>query len=260
MKLTDSLAQHHAPHLYLQLGELIASSGDDDFAGQMFKLVDALVPIHQLTLSEWTLDSRQARVERIVPLGFAGTGEPSAPRDDPPDTLLQSILQMDDPVLVQTRRPLGRRYQAQSAYQCSLVSCSGERRWLIGCHRLLQQRAFTLAELSLLKSLSDTLLPLVEHHALRQPVRQRAFCAQLMPVLSPGSLRAAFGERLAQGAISLSAREQEVCLGLLTGGTVPQMAQRLNVKNSSVETYLKRATAKLGVSGRHGLARWMAGA
>ncbi|MNF19460.1 Bacterial regulatory protein, luxR family [compost metagenome] len=58
----------------------------------------------------------------------------------------------------------------------------------------------------------------------------------------------------------LSTREQEVCLGLLTGGTVPEMAQRLNVKNSSVETYLKRATAKLGVSGRHGLAKWMAGA
>jgi len=38
------------------------------------------------------------------------------------------------------------------------------------------------------------------------------------------------------------------------------MAQRLNVKNSSIETYLKRATAKLGVSGRHGLTKWMAGA
>ena len=47
---------------------------------------------------------------------------------------------------------------------------------------------------------------------------------------------------------------------LMTGGTVPQMAEKLRVKNSSIETYLKRATAKLGVSGRHGLAKWMAGA
>ena len=74
-----------------------------------------------------------------------------------------------------------------------------------------------------------------------------------------GSLRQVFTERLEHDAIRLSTREQEVCIGLLTGGTVPQMAQRLNVKNSSIETYLKRATAKLGVSGRHGLARWMAG-
>jgi len=78
--------------------------------------------------------------------------------------------------------------------------------------------------------------------------------------LQAGALRHSFGERLVQEAVRLSTREQEVCLGLLTGGTVPEMAQRLNVKNSSIETYLKRATAKLGVSGRHGLTKWMAGA
>ena len=67
-------------------------------------------------------------------------------------------------------------------------------------------------------------------------------------------------EGMALGDITLSVREKEVCLGLLTGGTVPQMAEKLRVKNSSIETYLKHAAAKLGVSGRHGLARWMAGA
>ena len=76
----------------------------------------------------------------------------------------------------------------------------------------------------------------------------------------PKALQQVFDERLALGGIVLSAREKEVCLGLLTGGTVPQLAEKLRVKSSSVETYLKRATAKLGVSGRHGLARWMAGA
>lgn len=68
-----------------------------------------------------------------------------------------------------------------------------------------------------------------------------------------------FHKRLSVSEITLSAREQEVCLGLLTGGTVPQMARRLSVKTSSIETYLKRAAAKLGVSGRHGLAKWMVG-
>ncbi len=134
------------------------------------------------------------------------------------------------------------------------MSRSGDRRWVIGFHRSPSQRAFSLTELSLLKRLADTLLPLLEYHAQR---------------LTPGAdedsdsadlLRQGFDERLAQEAVQLSSREQQVCLGLLTGGTVPEMAQRLNVKNSSVETYLKRATAKLGVSGRHGLARWMAGA
>ncbi|WP_194788517.1 helix-turn-helix transcriptional regulator [Pseudomonas sp. UFMG81] len=260
MKLTDSLTRHPAPHLYLQLGELVASSGDDDFAGQMLQLVDALVPIHRLDLSEWTLDSREARVEHISLLGCAGTGDPCDPGDAPHPALLPSILEMHDPVLVHTRRPLGRQHLGHSAHQCHLVSSNGDRRWVIRCHRLLAQRAFTLSELSLLKSLSDTLLPLLEQHAQDLRDQQPRHLGQALPDLAQDALRVAFGARLARGAISLSAREQEVCLGLLTGGTVPQMAQRLNVKNSSVETYLKRATAKLGVSGRHGLARWMAGA
>ncbi|QXH53927.1 helix-turn-helix transcriptional regulator [Pseudomonas fakonensis] len=254
MRLTDNLARRPAPQLYLQLGELVARSGDQDFAGQMFQLLEQLVPMQRLDLSEWTLDTRQQRIEHIRALGSAGACTPLPA----PEALLQSVMQMHDPVLIQISAPLGRPQQPHSAHQCNLVSCRGERRWVICCQRRPCQRAFTLAELSLLKSLSDTLLPLVEHHALR---------AQALPANDPqladnqaASLRAAFGERLARGAISLSSREQEVCLGLLTGGTVPQMAQQLNVKNSSVETYLKRATAKLGVSGRHGLARWMAGA
>ncbi|MFH7445184.1 LuxR C-terminal-related transcriptional regulator, partial [Pseudomonas syringae pv. tagetis] len=75
----------------------------------------------------------------------------------------------------------------------------------------------------------------------------------------PGSLDQALSGRLAQDSVTLSARELEVCLGLLTGGTVAEMAQRLKLNNSSVQTYLKRATAKLGDSGRHALARSMAG-
>jgi DNA-binding CsgD family transcriptional regulator len=258
MRLTDNLARRPAPQLYLQLGELVARSGDQDFAGQMFQLLEQLVPIQRLDLSEWTLDTRQQRIERIRGLGSAGACAPLPAPEQPCHPLLQRVMQMHDPVLIQISAPLGHPQQPRSAHQCNLVSCRGERRWVICCQRRPCQRAFSLAELSLLKSLSDTLLPLVEHHALR---------AQPQPDTDPvladgqaGALRAAFGERLARGAISLSSREQEVCLGLLTGGTVPQMAVQLNVKNSSVETYLKRATAKLGVSGRHGLARWMAGA
>jgi DNA-binding NarL/FixJ family response regulator len=78
--------------------------------------------------------------------------------------------------------------------------------------------------------------------------------------LEQSQLQREFYKRLSLSDITLSAREQEVCLGLLTGGTVPQMAEKLSVKNSSIETYLKRAAAKLGVSGRHGLAKWMVGA
>ncbi len=254
MKLTRSLEHHHDARLYLQLGELIASTGEDHFAERMLQLVDSLVPVHRLDLSEWTLDARQTGVSRVKVLGGAGLAQEFPPPDQPNHPLLQNILQMKDPLLIQVKAPHATGNPQSSAHQCNLVSCNGDRRWVICFHRLPSQMAFSLGELSLLKRLSDTLLPLLEHHAQHQVHVQGEGSA------TPDTLRHGFDERLAQEAVQLSSREQEVCLGLLTGGTVPEMAQRLNVKNSSVETYLKRATAKLGVSGRHGLARWMAGA
>lgn len=254
MKLDPRRLRPHDARLYLQLGELIASASEPDFAGHMLRFVDGLVPVHRLDLSEWTIDSRQGCVERTRMLGSAGASDALSSATPTGLALLQDIVQMKDPLLIQHKRSQRKGSAHQHLHQCKLVSRSGDRRWVIGFHRSPNQRAFSLTELSLLKRLADTLLPLLEYHAQR---------------LTPGAdedsdsadlLRQGFDERLAQEAVQLSSREQQVCLGLLTGGTVPEMAQRLNVKNSSVETYLKRATAKLGVSGRHGLARWMAGA
>ncbi|EPM91373.1 transcriptional regulator SyrR, partial [Pseudomonas syringae pv. actinidiae ICMP 19070] len=44
------------PRFYQQLAQLVSSTGCATFAGHMLQLVDALVPIHGLGLSEWTLD------------------------------------------------------------------------------------------------------------------------------------------------------------------------------------------------------------
>ncbi len=255
MKLTHSLNGAHDHQLYLHLGELVSSAGDSAFAERMLAFVDYRVPIHGLDLGEWLLNSSQRRVDQIRCLGTTGPQPCITTPDHIPHPLLQSVMTMDAPLLVQLRTVPGRPHPQRSAHQCNVVSCQGERRWVIGFHRQASLRAFSLAELSLLKSLSDTLLPLVEQHA---QLTSAAGSAYVEP--EGNGLQQAFSGRLAQDAVSLSAREQEVCLGLLTGITMEQMAQRLNVKHSSVETYLKRATAKLGVSGRHGLARWMASA
>jgi len=254
MKRTDGIAPGHNPHLYIQLGELVTSTGDQAFARHMFELVDALVPVNRLEVSEWTLHEDPASHPRIRILGSAGVRVEAAPAASL-HPLLPRILQMQDPLLIQLKAG----HSQQRAHPCNLLSSNGNRRWVIGCYRLPSQPAFSLAELSFLKQLSDTLLPLVEHHAqIGQEAHGQADARA--DGCAAGSLRRAFGRRLAQYAVSLSSREQEVCIGLLGGGTVTQMAQHLQVKPSSIETYLKRATAKLGVSGRHGLTKWMAGA
>ncbi len=264
MNLTGSIRNMENPHFYWQLGELIASTGDDHFAANMFQLVDTLVPVDGVDLSEWTLDERQASVVEIKPLGSAGLPQTCTPADpleradDHP--LLPKMIEMNDSLLIQLRASLQPRYPQHNAHQCNLVSRMSNRRCVISFYRPHTRRVFSLPELSFLKSLSDTLLPLIERHAhiSRQTLARQPRLPQAE--LDQAPLALVFDERLAMSGVVLSAREKEVCLGLLTGGTVPQIAEKLRVKNSSIETYLKRAAAKLGVSGRHGLARWMAGA
>ena len=64
-------------------------------------------------------------------------------------------------------------------------------------------------------------------------------------------------ERLLQSGLTLSNRELEVCVGLLAGRTAPELAEQLALKVNTIESYLKRAAIKLGISGRHSLLRWM---
>ena len=264
MSLTSSMTNTQSPHFYAEMGELIANSGRTDFAAHMLHLVDQWVPIHLVDLSEWTLDELRDRVLDIKLLGSAGQKQDLPPplalnsMDDHP--LLREMLGMQDPLLIQLKAKRNSAHPRGSSHQCNLVSRLGNRRWVISFYRPPTQRGFSLAELSFLKCLSDTLLPLIECHAqsLRQAPHPEVEPAHTL--LEQSQLQREFYKRLSLGDITLSAREQEVCLGLLTGGTVPQMAEKLSVKNSSIETDLKPAAAKLGVSGRHGLAKWMVGA
>lgn len=263
MSLTCSTANPQSPNFYAEMGELIAHTGHTDFAAHMLHLVGKWVPIHLVDLSEWTLDELRDRVLEIKLLGSAGQQQDLSPpalqaMDEHP--LLRKMLGMQDPLLIQLKARANSAHSRGTSHQCNLVSRQANRRCVISFYRPPAQRGFSLAELSFLKCLSDTLLPLIECHAqsLRQAPHAEAEPAHTL--LEQSQLQREFYKRLSLGEITLSAREQEVCLGLLTGGTVPQMAERLSVKNSSIETYLKRAAAKLGVSGRHGLAKWMVGA
>ncbi|KRP67730.1 helix-turn-helix transcriptional regulator [Pseudomonas orientalis] len=264
MSLTPSITDTESPQFYAQMGELISSSGQENFAANMLHLVDKWIPIHLVDLSEWSLDELRDSVLDIQLLGSAGLNDDlPAPQilhalDDHP--LLRQMLRMQDPLLIQMKAKANSAHRRGSSHQCHLVSRQGHRRCVISLYRPPAERGFSLAELSFLKCLSETLLPLMERHVqiLRQAPHVEAEPGH--NGLEQSHLQREFYKRLALSDITLSAREQEVCLGLLTGGTVPQIAEKLSVKNSSIETYLKRAAAKLGVSGRHGLAKWMVGA
>ncbi|MBK5540911.1 helix-turn-helix transcriptional regulator [Pseudomonas sp. TH05] len=269
MSLTSSIGTIESPPFYFELGELISSTGNDRFAANMLHLVEKRVPVTRVELSEWTLDEELASLLDIKPLGSATLREDSpcpASWQRNAQPLLEKMLEMDDALLIQVNAragdPASRHTVRETSHQCSLVSRTSNRRCVISFYRPRHQGVFSLSELSFLKSLSQTLLPLIERHAQanRNAALGQAWAGGLPALPEQALLQREFDERLSRNDITLSAREKEVCLGLLSGGTVPQLAEKLSLKNSSIETYLKRAAAKLGVSGRHGLAKWMVGA
>jgi len=117
-------------------------------------------------------------------------------------------------------------------------------------HVLRADRGFAAWERSRLEEMSPLLLPMLDKH-------MDALQANAVEHNGPQRLQQRFVERLEQSGLSLSERECQVCLGLLAGQTAPEQAERLGLKVNTVESYLRRATIKLGISGRRALMRWM---
>jgi DNA-binding NarL/FixJ family response regulator len=259
-------------HLYSELGKLISSVGNEKFLTNMHQLIEYSLPVSRIVFSEWTVDDSQSSVVDIQLLGCAGLPEsaqmqsvcPTSAKQQNDHPLVQRVLEIEAPLLIHLNARIkdekGNSWLGTS-HQCSLISRKANRRCVISLHRPNINRDFSLQELSFLKYLSETLLPLAERHAHinRQSSIKASGSASALISVDQTQLQREFNERLSPCDVSLSMREKEVCLGLLAGGTVPEMAEKLCVKNSSIETYLKRAAAKLGVSGRHGLAKWMIG-
>ncbi|WP_458130535.1 helix-turn-helix transcriptional regulator [Pseudomonas sp. R3-41] len=260
-------------HLYVELGKLISSVGHESFLTNMHQMIETTVPVSRLELSEWTADDTQSNVLDVQLLGYAGAEKNVHMQSPCPTTAIQRndhplvkrVLEVDDALLIH----LNARMKDErgndclgTSHQCILISRKANRRCVISLQRPQVQRDFSLQELSFLKYLSETLLPLAERHAhLNRQCFKTPGSATSHPLDSAEQtqLQRDFNDRLSPCDVTLSVREKEVCLGLLAGGTVPEIAEKLQVKNSSIETYLKRAAAKLGVSGRHGLAKWMIG-
>ncbi|CRI56942.1 helix-turn-helix transcriptional regulator [Pseudomonas sp. CCOS 191] len=206
--------------LFPQIGKVIASTGSRHFPRHL----------HDLIQTHLTIDATHIRQLRIDP---ACASQPDA-------TLISETVfsagdtgdGFDDPARLHlARRKDGFRYE-------------------ITVLRADTRVGFSATDRSRLEDISPLLLPMLEKHInALQP-------AAPLPA-DPDSLEQRFLERLRQTGIRLSEREMQVCEGLLAGRTAPQQAEHLRLKVNTVESYLRRAAIKLGISGRHSLMRWM---
>ncbi|MEE4149449.1 helix-turn-helix transcriptional regulator [Pseudomonas viridiflava] len=138
----------------------------------------------------------------------------------------------------------------------------GNGQYVLSVYRSPSAKAFTSQERAQLKDLSWLVLPIVKQHiATVTPTlvstKPSRGAKHLKDNDAMEGLRQRFLRRLEASELNLSSRETEVCVGLLAGLTVPQLADRLDLKVSTVESYFKRAAVKMGIGGRSALLRWL---
>ncbi len=263
--------------LFGKLGKVISSTGTERFTSDLHALLIGSVKVESTKITAWSVNETKGEVTGVHLLGaFASHEQDIRPAfaDDAlwRDRLSQKILAASDTQLIHLNplrlgdntahaQPSARH---EHGFQCHLVSRKANRRYVISLYRPDQAFDFTLQEMSFLKSCAEMLLPLVEMHASHRryaasarPAEAEDGAAGASDSTRHATLRREFEHRLSSAAVVLSDREIEVCVGLLTGSTFREMAEKLGVKHSTVETYIKRAAAKLGFKGRHGLVKWV---
>jgi DNA-binding NarL/FixJ family response regulator len=261
---------------FAKMGQLITDSGTDNFVAGVHRLINDYVPVDVTEATNWILDKTSKKVATIQRLGAWGAaasqlsfGQDTVQscEDGVESSILRKIVNSEDSHLIHLRpRTVFADIHDNSLgiiYQCILLSHQENRRHVVSLFRAAQPRDFSLQELSVLKHLSDAILPAVGYHArrkIREPKRDG------LVATPPGAaenhavqLQRNFDGRLNDTGVALSSREYQVCLAHLLGNTLPAIARQLSVRESTAATYFKRASIKLNLSGRHGFAKWMLG-
>lgn len=131
--------------------------------------------------------------------------------------------------------------------ECVIAGVTLGTRYSISIARSRRLPPFSLKELSLLKQLSQVVLPLASAH-------KRLLGAIPADDAPRDELDLDLvAQWLPEWQERLTAREMHVCASFIQGMTSAAIAQSMGLKTSTVDTYAKRAFAKLGVDSRRQL-------
>jgi DNA-binding CsgD family transcriptional regulator len=237
---------HMNSHLFPHIGKVIASTGSRHFPRML----------HDLILTQLAVDATHIRQMRVEPVGRASSRNEPEPLKEPA-LLAETVFSEHSAAAHHLQSPPASA--SAEASQLHLTRRKDGYRYVISVYRNGESQRFSAQERSLLQDISPVLLPMVEKHinALQPASLEPETPSDAAEGTGLETLRLRFDERLVQLGLSLSNRETEVCVGLLAGRTAPELAEQLALKVNTVESYLKRAAIKLGISGRHSLMRWM---
>ncbi|MGE8414926.1 MAG: helix-turn-helix transcriptional regulator [Pseudomonas sp.] len=238
--------------LFPHIGKVIASTGSRRFPRMLHDLILTQLAVDATHITQLRTDPEQTvegtsrnTVHHCHPLHGQSAND---------DSLLHAAFPEQS---VEADPAPSRRRGGKDSTQLHLTGRIDSYQYVLSVYRSNQARSFSHQERLLLEDISPLLLPMVEKHI--SALQPRGLDGEQDSAAIEGleTLRLRFADRLAQSGLSLSNREMEVCVGLLAGRTAPQLAEQCQLKVNTVESYLKRAAIKLGISGRHSLLRWM---
>lgn len=254
--------------LFPHLGKVIAGTGSRHFTRLLHDLINTLLPVDVTHVSQYRTSSG-IPVAGPVPRNCIGNASPhNAP---PPEPIVLSLEQLKAAQLYESASDNARVMAGRADIElvkvpghCQMHLASYQQkngyRCVISVFRNASCEPFTPQERAKLKDLALMLLPIIEEHIASitpSTGNVTALHARTPQVPALNGLRERFQERLCACELNLSERETEVCIGLLAGHTVPELAERLALKVSTVESYFKRAAVKMSINGRRALLRWL---
>jgi DNA-binding CsgD family transcriptional regulator len=263
--------------LFPHVGKVIASTGSRNFPRMLHDLILTELPVDATHITEQWIDTRSAPELSTSSIGCVGMNNTCIDAMMDAHTAIKPFLLSDDVffedatphklpdfsrcVLVNEQPDKTPPLRAATT-QLHLTSRKNGHRYVLSVYRSPLSQGFSAQECALLKDFSCLLLPMVEEHvaALLPPELPRHDNNLALEGPENGgmeALRQRFTDRLLLSGLSLSSRETEVCVGLLAGRTAPELAEQLELKVNTVESYLKRAAIKMGIGGRRSLIRWM---
>lgn len=246
---------------FKSLGDLIEVVGTPDFVPQLARFLNSVIPIDVAHVERSRVDDTMPSGYRCEWIGSSGIDVAADTQISEVMTLYYERFQANDPLFAGIRGKTGtllvvrdieaippgefrkRIYDDVAiAHECVLARGSSYKQVSIALERSLDRPPFSLPEMRQFRDVSDFLFPVLELHASTTAAR---LVAQRKSADLPLTR---FDAMVAAGAIRLSKREYEACKHFISGKTLPETAQILDVGLATVTSYAKRAFAKLGVS------------
>ncbi|WP_248798383.1 helix-turn-helix transcriptional regulator [Pseudomonas sp. MWU13-2105] len=251
--------------LFPSVGKVIANTGNRNFPRVLHDLIVAQLPVDATHITELRLDTTNAAQSITSSIGGVGISPICTDTLMNAPSVKQTAEQADDGVWPAAQTEMACCQRASSPHACPnhlhLICRTQSRCYALSVYRSNPSQGFSAQECVFLQEFSCLLLPMIGEHIealMPTPVRQEAFSvSQELENGGMDALRQRFIERLEMSGLNLSSRETEVCVGLLAGRTAPELAEQLALRVNTVESYLKRASIKMGIGGRRSLIRWM---